>query len=83
MSSTQNKDQCKICQKDLSNTNKYVTAICGHSFHDICVEQYCERQQTNNCPVCKKRAALIGALESYVVMTRSSSSQAKHLGQVS
>ncbi|XP_043715562.1 uncharacterized protein LOC122663956 isoform X2 [Telopea speciosissima] len=51
---------CSICFEDLKPIEEDLQAIsiCGHVFHELCVQQwfeYCSKAKKITCPVCKQR----------------------------
>ncbi len=43
-------EECSICM-DLDNTKAWIILPCGHKFHNSCIVQWLNTQQT--CPICR------------------------------
>jgi hypothetical protein len=43
-------EECSICM-DLDNTKAWIMLPCGHKFHNSCIVQWLNTQQT--CPICR------------------------------
>ncbi|KAJ4955973.1 hypothetical protein NE237_012756 [Protea cynaroides] len=53
---------CSICYEDLKPLveDLQVISICGHVFHELCVQQwfeYCSKAQKITCPVCNQKCS--------------------------
>ncbi|CAL1379491.1 unnamed protein product [Linum trigynum] len=60
MSNAFAKTICSICYEDLKPIveDLQVISICGHVFHELCLQQwfeYCSSKKKCTCPVCKQR----------------------------
>ena len=49
LTSTEAKEPCPIC---LSITEKAVATLCGHVFHEQCIQEW--SKASNKCPVCRQ-----------------------------
>ncbi len=49
-------EECSICM-DLDNTNNWIILSCGHKFHNSCIVQWVNTQQT--CPICRHNIEVI------------------------
>lgn len=56
------KDVCPICLGDLRDEpvsyisgNKANVAYCNHQFHTRCIHEYCSKQETCLCPLCRRK----------------------------
>jgi len=45
-------DECTICLQKFSQFgNKFLR--CGHKYHNLCIEEWFENDETNRCPLCR------------------------------
>jgi|SRR3989344_4043054 len=42
---------CSVCQAEIRQGERIPTLICGHIFHDSCLQEWGKHRQT--CPVCR------------------------------
>ncbi|KAF3441575.1 hypothetical protein FNV43_RR15489 [Rhamnella rubrinervis] len=61
---------CSICYEDLLPIveDLQVVSICGHVFHELCLQQwfeYCSSTKKHSCPVCKQRCKADNAIRLY------------------
>lgn len=48
-------EECSICM-DLDNTKAWIMLPCGHKFHNSCIVQWLNTQQT--CPICRHNVSV-------------------------
>ncbi|XP_027337381.1 uncharacterized protein LOC113851095 [Abrus precatorius] len=61
---------CSICYEPLKPINEDLQSIsiCGHVFHELCLQQwfeYCSRSKKHTCPVCKQSCKASNACRLY------------------
>ena len=54
------KDFCAICQTNFENGDRLVALVCGHVFHEECIEVWLKKSK-QECPICKRAVSTMSA----------------------